>query len=92
MDLDVRQDREQRKFYASVEGREAKIEYEEGPDRTLDLLHTFVPEELRGRGIASDLVRQTLDRVRREGGRIVASCPYIQAFLEKHPEYQDLAA
>jgi glycerophosphoryl diester phosphodiesterase len=92
MNLDVRQDRKERKFYTSIEGQEAKIEYAEGVDGTLNLLHTFVPEELRGRGIAAELVRQTLDRVRREGGRIVASCPYIQAFLEKHPEYQDLAA
>ena len=49
--------------------------------------HTVVREEYGGRGLASILVREALDATIGEGRRIVAVCPYIKAWLPKHPEY-----
>ena len=100
MTIQVRHDEKQSKFYADVEGTEgtagaegggAVIEYEKRGD-TYDLLHTFVPPSLRGQGVADELARQTLDQIRSEGGRIVASCPFLHSFVERHPEYRDLVA
>jgi uncharacterized protein len=56
------------------------------------LTHTFVPPELRGRGIAEKLVRAALDDARRQGRKVVPQCSYVAAFIERHPEFQALVA
>ncbi|MFF0792325.1 GNAT family N-acetyltransferase [Streptomyces spiralis] len=47
-------------------------------------------EQFAGRGLASRLVREALDDVRRTGKRIVPVCPYVKGFLEKHEEFADI--
>lgn len=56
----------------------------------LTLLHTVVREDRCGRGWAAVLVRDVLDRARREGTRIRPVCTYVQRFLGAHTEYLDL--
>jgi len=58
----------------------------------LDLMHLEVPRALEGRGYAAALATAALDQARREGIRIIPSCPYVKAFLQRHPEYADLVA
>jgi predicted GNAT family acetyltransferase len=88
MSLEIHNDETARKFYAVVDGQEAVIEYAKMGD-TYNLAHTYVPEELRGRGIAEELVRGALDRIREEGAKFLPSCPYIQGFLKRYPEYRE---
>jgi len=58
----------------------------------LDLVHTEVPRALEGRGYAAALATAALDHARREGIRIIPSCPYVKTYLQRHPEYADLVA
>ncbi|HEV2855270.1 MAG TPA: GNAT family N-acetyltransferase [Thermoanaerobaculia bacterium] len=88
MDVKVQQNEKERKFYADVDGREAVVEYAKMGD-IYNLAHTYVPEEMRGQGIADKLVRGTLDEIRRQDARFLPSCPFVQAFVKKHPEYQE---
>lgn len=53
--------------------------------------HTEVSEDFGGLGLASKLVRHALDRAIADGYQIVAVCPYIKKWIEKHPEYQEHA-
>ena len=53
-------------------------------------VHTEVMPGYSGQGIAEKLVREALDDVRAKGGHIVPLCPYVNAFVNKHPEYDDL--
>ena len=53
------------------------------------LVHTGVREEYEGRGLASKLVRYVLDDSIAAGVTSVPACPYILAWVEKHPEYAD---
>ncbi|HVR11245.1 MAG TPA: GNAT family N-acetyltransferase [Thermoanaerobaculia bacterium] len=92
MDLEVRRDDAKGKYYAVIDGHEAHIRFAPAGDRVLDFQHTEVPRELRGRGVADTLVRRALLDVRARGERIVPTCPFVKAFLGKHPEYQALAA
>ena len=48
--------------------------------------HTFVPDSLRGRGIAQALVQRLIDDARAKGQRIVPLCPFVRAYAEKHRE------
>jgi len=56
----------------------------------VDLHSTLVPPHLRGRGVGTALVQRALDWARDENLRVVPTCPFVQDFLEQHPEYQDL--
>jgi len=58
----------------------------------VSLDHTETPVTARGRGIASRLVRGVLDEVRRRGLKIVPRCPFVSAYVAKHPQYRDLLA
>jgi predicted GNAT family acetyltransferase len=48
-------------------------------------VHTEVPEELRGRRVGDTLVKAALEAGRAAGLRIVAVCPFVRAYLRKHP-------
>jgi predicted GNAT family acetyltransferase len=52
--------------------------------------HTFVPDELRGRGMAASLVRAALDEARQRGWKILPRCSYVAGFIERNPEFADL--
>lgn len=54
--------------------------------------HTVVFEQFEGQGLASELVAGALDDIRVRGKRIVAQCPYVARFVEKHSDYADLLA
>ncbi len=52
--------------------------------------HTGVRDAYEGQGLAGQLARRALDDARAEGLKIVPLCPYVAAYLEQHPEDQDL--
>ncbi len=49
-----------------------------------------MPAELGGQGIGSKLVKGALDQVRADGLKVVAQCPFVRGWIEKHPDYADL--
>jgi uncharacterized protein len=51
----------------------------------LALVHTEVDPAYQGRGIAGDLARFALDDASRRGLRVMAICPYVRTYLERHP-------
>jgi uncharacterized protein len=66
-------------------------EYLVKPGR-LVFTHTIVEPEFEGRGFGSKLVREELDDVRRRGLKVTPLCPFVRAFIRRHPDYQDLVA
>lgn len=73
------------RFESTLDGKLAVAEYVVEGDRAL-FTHTFVPPELRGRGLAERLVRAGLEWARYERLRVVPQCSYVAAFLQRHPE------
>ncbi|RYB94095.1 N-acetyltransferase [Nocardioides oleivorans] len=56
----------------------------------ITLIHTEVLPAFSGQGHASTLARGALDDARARGLEVVPSCPYVAAYITKHPEYADL--
>jgi hypothetical protein len=54
--------------------------------------HTEVLPTFEGRGIGSAMAQHALDEVRRRSQLAIPVCPFIAAFLRKHPDYQDLVS
>ncbi|MEV4756700.1 GNAT family N-acetyltransferase [Micromonospora sp. NPDC049559] len=53
-------------------------------------IHTEVDSAFEGKGVGSALAKGALDQVRERGERVIARCPFIAAYIERHPEYSDL--
>jgi predicted GNAT family acetyltransferase len=77
------------RYELTVEGHIAATYYSLA-DGVITFIHTEVPPELGGRGIASTLIQGALDQVRADGLKVIAQCPFVKAFIEKHADYQDL--
>jgi predicted GNAT family acetyltransferase len=54
------------------------------------LTHTEVPPELENKGLGSNLAHAALEYARRSQLRVVPVCPFIQHYVDVHPEYNDL--
>ena len=78
------------RFEALVNGGLAVLDYriEEG---TIFLLHVEVPASEQGQGIASKLSRAALEFSRDSGLKVVPQCPFIAAYMRRHPELQSVA-
>jgi predicted GNAT family acetyltransferase len=72
-----------------IDGKIAYVAYEE-ENGTLRLIRTFVPKALEGKGIAGALVQDIMEEIGKRGLRMKPACPYIIAYVEKHPEYKRL--
>ncbi|MGZ5417663.1 MAG: GNAT family N-acetyltransferase [Nocardioides sp.] len=53
------------------------------------LFHTEVDDAFEGQGVGSTLAQQALDQALATGTEVRVSCPFIKAWIEKHPEYAD---
>ena len=59
-------------------------------DQVISLVHTEVDPRFQGAGLATHLARFSLDDARKRHLAVLPFCPYIQAWITKHPEYTDL--
>jgi uncharacterized protein len=86
---DVVNNKAQHRFELAVDGHIAATCYEISGG-IITIVHTEVPPELGGKGIGSKLIKGALDQVRADGLKLIAQCPFVRAYIEKHPEYADL--
>lgn len=78
------------RYEARVDGELAGfVDYVMKRDR-IALVHTQVAPAYQGKGIGQRLAAFALDDARRRGLRVIASCPYVRAYVERHPETHDI--
>ena len=85
----VRDNKARSRFELDVGGAVAFANYRLAPS-TVIITHTETPRDLRGRGIASELVKGALELIRADGQSVVAGCGFVVDYLRKHPEYADM--
>jgi predicted GNAT family acetyltransferase len=54
------------------------------------MTHTEVDHAYEGQGVATTLIRGALDDIASRGLHVVPLCPFVAAFLKRHPDYGDL--
>lgn len=79
------------RFEVETESGLAKLEYRR-LSSALDLHHTEVPESSEGQGYGSALAEAALEHARATGVRVIPTCPFVRAFVDRRPEFQDLVA
>lgn len=80
---------EQRRFAITVNGELAGFtEYREREGgQVLDYVHTEIDPAFGGRGLGGRLVAEAMERTRDLGRAIIPHCPFVAAWLKKHPEF-----
>ncbi|WP_255684539.1 GNAT family N-acetyltransferase [Actinocorallia sp. API 0066] len=58
----------------------------------ITFLHTEVDPAFEGQGLGGKLVRGELEDARARGFKVVPRCPFVKAYLAKHPEFEDIRA
>jgi uncharacterized protein len=87
----VRDNKASHRFELDVEGHIAFANYRLSPTAVI-ITHTETPRSLRGRGVASELIKGALKMIRANGQKVVAGCGFVVDYLRKHPEDADLVA
>src|SRR5262245_29003126 len=82
-DLQISDNTDLKRFELTIDGHTAFLVYER-TEHTLTLIHTEVPEPLRGHQVGDVLVEAALAAGRSQGLRIVAVCPFARAYLRRH--------
>jgi predicted GNAT family acetyltransferase len=88
---DLLNNKESQQFEMYVDGKKSFIEYQQEDD-VLYLVHTEVPEEQGGKGIAADLVEKTFNYIEEQNLKVVPECSYVQAFLKRNPDWERILA
>lgn len=88
-DLDLIHDPARHRFSTEVDGHEAELIYVP-EDGAIAIVHTGVPPEIGGRGIAAELMKAALDFARAAGLKVAPRCSYAAAYVKRHREYDDL--
>ena len=88
--VNVDNDRANDRFLVTMPEGIGELVYKRVGPLTLELVHTEVASGLRGRGAGEALAEAAIAYARAEGMSVIATCPYVQSWLAKHPEHHDL--
>jgi uncharacterized protein len=76
-------------FELIVEGTRAFIDFKKKAN-IISLIHTEVPEDIRGKGVAGSMVEKTFNYLEERGMRLVPTCSYVRYYLSRYPEWNRL--
>lgn len=83
--------KDQNKFEIKTGEHTAELIYRlNSTDATMEIHRTFVPDELRGKGLAASLNKAALAFAEENKLKVIPSCSYTAAYIAKHPEYDHL--
>ena len=79
------------RFELAIEGHTAFITFDlDG--KTIELIHTEVPSELGGKGVGPAIAEKALEYAKSHGYSVIPSCPFIQSYVKRHPEWEAIVA
>ena len=88
--MTVTHESDRHRFVAQTDAGEAELEYQRTTDGVIVFTHTGVPEAAEGQGVGLALVEAGLAFARAEGLRVLPLCPFVKAYMQRHPETHEL--
>jgi len=89
--LNVFQNISENRFEIQIDDLIAVSQYQQ-TGNVITFYHVGVPPELEGQGIGGLLAKAGLDYARENSLKVIPACPFVAAYIRRHPEYQDLSA
>jgi predicted GNAT family acetyltransferase len=90
MDTNVVHNAGSHRYEIQADGATAGFTAYEPTSTARSFTHTEIDTVFEGKGLGSVLVRQALDATRADGLSVLPFCPFVRAYIERHPEYRDL--
>ncbi|GAB3696047.1 GNAT family N-acetyltransferase [Corynebacterium nasicanis] len=90
MSHDIRNDTSRNRYVLSVDGTEVGYLSYIPFTGAIDLEHTSIAESHAGQGLVGVLARHALDDIRARGFKAMVTCPAVESFVAKNPDYADL--
>jgi hypothetical protein len=75
------------RYELPISGDAAAVVYYSKEDGRIVLRHTEVPFEFSGQGYGTRLARAVFEKLRKEGERVIATCPFMALFAARNPQY-----
>jgi predicted GNAT family acetyltransferase len=88
--IQVLDNKQRQRYEIRHDGRTVGFAAYQRAERLIVFTHTEIEPALEGQGIGGQLVRAALDDVRSQAVPMLALCPFVQAWIQRHPEYADL--
>jgi predicted GNAT family acetyltransferase len=89
MEEKVIHEKENERFVIYVEGHEVYVEYSMR-NNLIDLHHTYTHPALRGKGLAALVVKAAFEFANENNLKVIPTCSYVQAFVRKNEQYNEL--
>ena len=89
-DREVRDEPEQSRFELLLDGEIVGFARYVRRGGRVFFVHTEIDPGHEGAGLGSALAQGALDAERALGEPVVPLCPFIRAYIDRHPEYVDL--
>jgi uncharacterized protein len=90
MPIEVRNNPEEERYEAVVDGQIAGFAVYRSRPGLIAFMHTEVDDAFEGQGVGSALVGQALTDARERGMEVLPFCPFVNAYIQRHPENVDL--
>ena len=87
--MEITHDEQKHMFEIQDGGQAAVVEYKPF-DGGINIVHTFVPKPLQGKGYGSALVKHTLEYAKGKNWKVIITCPFARAYVARHKEYESL--
>jgi predicted GNAT family acetyltransferase len=90
MDMKITHSKKNHKFTTTVDNYECYLNYNLPRKDVIDFYFTYVPDELRGRGIAAYLVETGLKYAEKNKMHVIPSCSYVNVYIQRNEKYKSL--
>lgn len=90
MEYNIQHNIAEQRFEVIIDGLMSEVTYKVDPEGNLRVIHSGVPRQLEGRGIAAALTKSLLEYAKGNSLKVIPVCPYTRAYIERHPEYKEL--
>ncbi|MBZ0296524.1 MAG: N-acetyltransferase [Anaerolineae bacterium] len=87
--LEIKHNPDEHRFEVMLDGKIAMVQYMIA-GKNIIFTHTEVPPEFEGLGIGNKMAHVALEYAQAEGYKVQAICPFIAAYIRRHPEYQSI--
>lgn len=88
--FEIVQNVDEQRFEIQFGDKLAMVEYNQN-EKTIIYSHTEVPVEYEGQGIGAKLAKHVLDYAKEHNLKVIPTCPFIKAYILRHPEYKENA-
>lgn len=88
MEMEITNNIEKQQFEYRIGDQIARLEYRYYK-KSIAFMHTVVPNELAGKGIASALAKEAFSFAKISNKSVMVYCPFVGHYMKKHPEFKE---